>query len=73
MTSVPKPLKLLQPHYGTLKSYHETMPESSDSKVFLLLGKSVLAFQFSNVSNTPEKHEYVQVILGEEVTFSKSL
>jgi hypothetical protein len=28
MTSVPKPLKFLRPHYGTLKSYFETMPES---------------------------------------------
>ncbi|AQK68509.1 26S proteasome non-ATPase regulatory subunit 2 homolog A [Zea mays] len=28
MTSVPKPLKFLRPHFGTLKSYFETMPES---------------------------------------------
>lgn len=32
MTSVPKPLKFLRPHYGTLKTYFETMPES-DLKV----------------------------------------
>jgi hypothetical protein len=32
MTSVPKPLKFLRPHYGTLKSFFETMPES-DLKV----------------------------------------
>ena len=32
MTSVPKPLKFLRPHYGTLKTYYETMAES-DLKV----------------------------------------
>ena len=32
MTSVPKPLKFLRPHYGTLKAYYETMAES-DLKV----------------------------------------
>ncbi len=25
MTSVPKPLKFLRPHYGALKSYYEKM------------------------------------------------
>lgn len=34
MTSVPKPLKFLRPHYGTLKTYYETMAES-DLKVLL--------------------------------------
>ncbi|GMN53862.1 hypothetical protein TIFTF001_023003 [Ficus carica] len=28
MTSVPKPLKFLRPHYGTLKAYYETMADS---------------------------------------------
>ncbi|MCI02925.1 26S proteasome non-ATPase regulatory subunit 2 1A-like, partial [Trifolium medium] len=28
MTSVPKPLKFLRPHYGTLKAFYETMAES---------------------------------------------
>ena len=28
MTSVPKPLKFLRPHYGTLKAYYETMTDS---------------------------------------------
>lgn len=32
MTSVPKPLKFLRPHYGTLKAYYETMADS-DLKV----------------------------------------
>jgi hypothetical protein len=34
MTSVPKPLKFLRPHYGTLKAYYETMAES-ELKVLL--------------------------------------
>lgn len=36
MTSVPKPLKFLRPHYGTLKAYYETMSES-DLKVLLFV------------------------------------
>lgn len=32
MTSVPKPLKFLRPHYGTLQAQYEKMPES-DLKV----------------------------------------
>ena len=32
MTSVPKPLKFLRPHYGTLKEVYDTMPEG-DTKV----------------------------------------
>ncbi|MCD7453768.1 26S proteasome non-ATPase regulatory subunit 2 A, partial [Datura stramonium] len=28
MTSVPKPLKFLRPHYGTLKGFYEKMPDS---------------------------------------------
>lgn len=28
MTSVPKPLKFLRPHYKTLKTQYEKMPES---------------------------------------------
>lgn len=32
MTSVPKPLKFLRPHYGTLKAYYETMGDT-DLKV----------------------------------------
>ncbi|KAF3507950.1 hypothetical protein F2Q69_00003444 [Brassica cretica] len=29
MTSVPKPLKFLRPHYGTLKEFHKNMVESN--------------------------------------------
>ncbi|XP_052207824.1 26S proteasome non-ATPase regulatory subunit 2 homolog A [Diospyros lotus] len=46
MTSVPKPLKFLRPHYGTLKTYYETMPYS-DVKKFLADILSVLAMTMS--------------------------
>ncbi|XP_010918461.1 26S proteasome non-ATPase regulatory subunit 2 homolog A [Elaeis guineensis] len=46
MTSVPKPLKFLRPHYGTLKAYFETMPES-DLKKYLADILSVLALTMS--------------------------
>ncbi|KAL1812795.1 hypothetical protein ACET3Z_022860 [Daucus carota] len=42
MTSVPKPLKFLRPHYGTLKVHYETM-ELSDVKKLLADMLSVLA------------------------------
>ncbi|KAA8526343.1 hypothetical protein F0562_008454 [Nyssa sinensis] len=46
MTSVPKPLKFLRPHYGTLKSYYETMADS-DLKKLLADILSVLALTMS--------------------------
>ncbi|KAF0925139.1 hypothetical protein E2562_015415 [Oryza meyeriana var. granulata] len=46
MTSVPKPLKFLRPHYGTLKSYFETMPDS-DLKRYMADILSVLALTMS--------------------------
>ncbi|KAI4378335.1 hypothetical protein MLD38_015826 [Melastoma candidum] len=46
MTSVPKPLKFLRPHYGTLKACYETMPES-DLKSYLADILSVLALTMS--------------------------
>ncbi|KAI4378486.1 hypothetical protein MLD38_015959 [Melastoma candidum] len=46
MTSLPKPLKFLRPHYGTLKAYYETMPES-DLKSYLADILSVLALTMS--------------------------
>ncbi|KAJ9568023.1 LOW QUALITY PROTEIN: hypothetical protein OSB04_003989 [Centaurea solstitialis] len=46
MTSVPKPLKFLRPHYGTLKAYYDTMPES-DLKKLLADILSVLALTMS--------------------------
>ncbi|KAK9167763.1 hypothetical protein Scep_002954 [Stephania cephalantha] len=46
MTSVPKPLKFLRPHYGTLKSYYESMGES-DLNRYLADILSVLALTMS--------------------------
>ncbi|GKU93044.1 hypothetical protein SLEP1_g6682 [Rubroshorea leprosula] len=46
MTSVPKPLKFLRPHYGTLKVYYETMLDS-DLKKYLADILSVLALTMS--------------------------
>ncbi|XP_050381393.1 26S proteasome non-ATPase regulatory subunit 2 homolog A isoform X1 [Argentina anserina] len=46
MTSVPKPLKYLRPHYGTLKAYYETMADS-DLKKYLADILSVLALTMS--------------------------
>ncbi|KAL2937872.1 26S proteasome non-ATPase regulatory subunit 2-like protein A [Bienertia sinuspersici] len=46
MTSVPKPLKFLRPHYGTLKAYYETMT-GSELKEFLADILSVLALTMS--------------------------
>ncbi|KAE8669714.1 26S proteasome non-ATPase regulatory subunit 2-like protein B [Hibiscus syriacus] len=46
MTSVPKPLKFLRPHYGTLKSFYETMRDS-DMKKYLADILSVLALTMS--------------------------
>ncbi|XP_022988683.1 26S proteasome non-ATPase regulatory subunit 2 homolog A-like [Cucurbita maxima] len=46
MTSVPKPLKFLRPHYGTLKAYYETMA-NSDLKKYLADILSVLALTMS--------------------------
>ncbi|BAF24798.1 26S proteasome non-ATPase regulatory subunit 2 homolog A [Oryza sativa Japonica Group] len=46
MTSVPKPLKFLRPHYGILKAYFETMPES-ELKKYMADILSVLALTMS--------------------------
>ncbi|KAK6919119.1 26S proteasome non-ATPase regulatory subunit RPN1, C-terminal [Dillenia turbinata] len=46
MTSVPKPLKFLRPHYGTLKTFYETMKDS-DLKKYLADILSVLALTMS--------------------------
>lgn len=46
MTSVPKPLKFLRPHYGTLKSFYETM-DDLDQKKHLADILSVLALTMS--------------------------
>ncbi|KAJ1686581.1 hypothetical protein LUZ63_017971 [Rhynchospora breviuscula] len=46
MTSVPKPLKFLRPHYGNLKNFYEQMPDS-DLKKLLADILSVLALTMS--------------------------
>ncbi|XP_022848513.1 26S proteasome non-ATPase regulatory subunit 2 homolog A-like [Olea europaea var. sylvestris] len=46
MTSVPKPLKFLRPHYGTLQAYYEKMADS-DLKKLLADILSVLALTMS--------------------------
>lgn len=43
MTSVPKPLKFLRPHYGTLKAYYEIMADS-DLKVCIVGGHFPLSY-----------------------------
>ncbi|XP_026447972.1 26S proteasome non-ATPase regulatory subunit 2 homolog A-like isoform X2 [Papaver somniferum] len=79
MTSVPKPLKFLRPHYGTLKTYFETM-EDSELKKYLADILSVLALTMS-VEGERESlkyrllgsegdiglwgHEYVRNLAGE--------
>ncbi|PWA48966.1 hypothetical protein CTI12_AA486570 [Artemisia annua] len=56
MTSVPKPLKFLHPHYGTLKSFYESMTES-DLKKLLAYILSVLALTMS-ADGEPESLKY---------------
>ncbi|GAV74066.1 hypothetical protein CFOL_v3_17548 [Cephalotus follicularis] len=46
MTSAPKPLKFLRPHYGTLKNYYETMADSELKKLLADI-LSVLALTMS--------------------------
>ncbi|XP_031092252.1 26S proteasome non-ATPase regulatory subunit 2 homolog A-like [Ipomoea triloba] len=46
MTSVPKPLKFLRPHYGTLKSHYEKMSDSGAKKLMADI-LSVLALTMS--------------------------
>ncbi|PKA58629.1 26S proteasome non-ATPase regulatory subunit 2 1A [Apostasia shenzhenica] len=79
MTSVPKPLKFLRPHYGKLKAYFETMPES-DLKKYLADILSVLALTMSTEGDKESLkyrllgsesdigswgHEYVRNLAGE--------
>ena len=48
MTSVPKPLKFLRPHYAQLKSVHEKWTTPTDEKVLLAEILSVLGMTYSN-------------------------
>ncbi|PSR95340.1 26S proteasome non-ATPase regulatory subunit 2 A like [Actinidia chinensis var. chinensis] len=62
MTSVPKPLKFLRPHYGTLKEYYELMADS-DLKEFLADILSVLAM---TMSTEGERESLKYRLLGSE-------
>lgn len=79
MTSVPKPLKFLRPHYGTLKDFFARMP-AGDNKVYMADVVSVLAmtmaedgerecltFKLQGSRDNPEQwgHEYVRHLCGE--------
>ena len=80
MTSVPKPLKFLRPHYDTLKSLYESWEESYELKTKLADVLSVLAMTMA-VPGTRESlkfklkgtltnisswgHEYVRSLAGE--------
>ncbi|KAG6545593.1 hypothetical protein Mapa_012947 [Marchantia paleacea] len=55
MTSVPKPLKFLRPHYKTLKGYYETM-ETPELKMFLADIISVLALTMSEENERESLH-----------------
>ncbi|WJX40823.1 hypothetical protein P8452_28258 [Trifolium repens] len=68
MTSVPKPLKFLRPHYGTLKAYYETMAES-ELKKYLADILSVLAL---TMSAEGERESLKYRLLGSEGSSSSS-
>ncbi|KAG2264919.1 hypothetical protein Bca52824_071998 [Brassica carinata] len=59
MTSVPKPLKFLRPHYGTLKEFHKNMVESDlkESLGYRLTGSE------GDIGSWG--HEYVRNLAGE--------
>lgn len=48
MTSVPKPLKFLRPHYAQLKTVHDKWGDDSPDKVLFAETLSVLAMTYSN-------------------------
>ncbi|KAI8339669.1 armadillo-type protein [Chlamydoabsidia padenii] len=80
MTSVPKPLKFLSPHYSTLKSVYETWTSSEDKNLFSDI-LSVLSMTYAEegeraclkyrLDGTAEEdfgswgHEYVRHLAGE--------
>lgn len=62
MTSVPKPLKFLRPHYGTLKAHYETM-ETSDVKK---LSADILSVLALTMSAEGERESLKYRLLGSE-------
>lgn len=80
MTSVPKPLKFLRPHFESLKAYYASAMREGDNKVFMADILSVLAMTMGNEmqceslrfklrgSKEPPHlwgHEYVRHLAGE--------
>lgn len=80
MTSVPKPLKFLRPHYDTLKSVYEKWPATHDMKKTMADMMSVLAMTMAEkdsmeclkfklagtqVNIASWGHEYVRYLSGE--------
>lgn len=79
MTSVPKPLKFLRPHYTTFREMYETWPDSAEKKSF----SDILSIMSMTSSDQEEKaslkfrlkgaggdvgawgHEYVRHVSGE--------
>ncbi|KAJ3669143.1 hypothetical protein LUZ60_011093 [Juncus effusus] len=62
MTSVPKPLKFLRPHYGTLKAFFEGMPESELKKCMA----DVLSVLALTMSAEGERESLKYRLLGSE-------
>ncbi|KAF9599925.1 hypothetical protein IFM89_001871 [Coptis chinensis] len=62
MTSVPKPLKFLRPHYGILKSFYETMGDSEEKKY---LG-DILSVLALTMSAEGERESLKYRLLGSE-------
>ncbi|XP_065855782.1 26S proteasome non-ATPase regulatory subunit 2 homolog A-like isoform X2 [Euphorbia lathyris] len=62
MTSVPKPLKFLRPHYGTLKAYYDTMVESEQKKYLA----DILSVLVLTMSAEGERESLKYRLLGSE-------
>jgi 26S proteasome regulatory subunit N1 len=80
MTSVPKPLKFLRPHFPALKEYYATAPTGAENTAFLADVLAVLAMTMGDenireslhfkLHGTPEAchtwgHEFVRHLAGE--------
>ncbi|XP_015887276.3 26S proteasome non-ATPase regulatory subunit 2 homolog A-like [Ziziphus jujuba] len=64
MTSVPKPLKFLRPHYATLKkAYHEILADSDLKKYFADI-LSVLALTMSSSADRQQRESLKYRLLG---------
>ncbi|KAI0564007.1 26S proteasome non-ATPase regulatory subunit RPN1 [Gracilaria domingensis] len=88
MTSVPKPLKFLRPHFTPLKVYYATEMPEGDNRIFLADVLSVLAmtmgdaskceslrFKLQGTEEAPHLwgHEYVRHLAGEIASEYQSL